>query len=131
MITKTQKPIWEKEEFTVVLGKFLVVRLHELKKPKNTFEKNMLMIISYTIFSLSGTQPELMRTLSVLEIDKKLKVAGAAGSYLDTILSMLCNMIVSGNEEAFKGIAMNEVNTIYDILTGTFYNMYAIAVINI
>lgn len=60
-----------KDPFAVTLAKFLLVKLHELRQKIlgkddkcSTFDKNMLMILSYTFFSISGTQPRFIEVLS-------------------------------------------------------------------
>ena len=109
--------------FAVTLGRFLVVRLQELKdkvyKSSNgsTFERNMLMVVSYTLFSLSS-QPTLIQSWSLAKV--------GTNSLIDRIVIIICEIINEGKEETKPdGLSLlsNDVNCIYDILTGTFFNM--------
>ena len=109
--------------FAVTLGRFLLVRLQELKdkvyKSSNgsTFERNMLMVVSYTLFSLSS-QPTLIQAWSLDKV--------GTNSLIDRIVMIVCEIINEGKEETKPdGLSLlsNDVNCIYDILTGTFFNM--------
>jgi hypothetical protein len=130
-----------REPFSVTLGKFLLVKLHELRlklvqgKKCSTFDKNMLMVVAYTFFSISGTQAHFIEVLSSTPYDNRLKIpcpSGEEGSlgYIDRILITLCDIVKKGSEEIsdfnnvqFLSLMSSELNCIYDIFTGTFFNM--------
>lgn len=88
----------EKDQFSIILGKFIIVRLCENREAKYK-DSNDLLGWCYTLFSLSGVQTQLMQKWAYTLIDPTVKLPDLSPdnpvTYSERIIFELSNILLN------------------------------------